>query len=65
MIFGAMDTTSRAMARIIHVLAQNPDAQERARNEIMEAQQANGDIDFDTLMDLPYLDAIMRETLRL
>lgn len=65
MIFGAVDTTSRAMARIIHVLAQNPDAQERVRNEIMEAQQANGDIDFDTLMDLPYLDAIMRETLRL
>lgn len=59
-----MDTTSGALARILHVLAQHPDAQEKLRKEIIESR-ANGDADYNDLDALPYLNAIIRETLRL
>lgn len=68
-----MDTTSNALSRIIHVLAENQDAQERLREEILSARKNSGsadgdegmDLDYDTLDGLPYLDAVCRETLRL
>lgn len=40
------------------------DAQDRLRKEITTARKKHGDMDYDTLMALPYLDAICRETLR-
>ncbi|KAJ6607875.1 cytochrome P450 [Mycena sp. CBHHK59/15] len=66
-IFAAMDTTSSALARLTHVLAQNPSVQEKLRAEIQEAtvDTENGHLDHDTLVELPYLDAVIRETLRL
>ncbi|CDO70229.1 hypothetical protein BN946_scf184942.g29 [Trametes cinnabarina] len=67
MILAGMDTTANTLARILHLLAQHPEVQERARAEIIQAVEAegNGDmLDFDRLMELPYLDAICRETLR-
>lgn len=61
------DTTSNALARTLHLLSQHPEVQERLRNEILEAQSARGggDIEYDDLVELPYLDTICRETLRL
>ncbi|KAI0659728.1 cytochrome P450 [Cubamyces menziesii] len=65
--FAAMDTTSNALSLTLWRLAQNPDAQDKARQEILEAQEAcgGGDIGYDDLVALPYLDAVCRETLRL
>lgn len=61
-----MDTTSGALSRILHLLAQNPDVQMKLRKEITEARTLNGgDIDYNGLVNLPYLDAVIRETLRL
>lgn len=63
-----MDTTSNALSRILFLLAQHPDAQEKLRAEIVEAQGGNHkgvNIDYDDLAKLPYLDAVCRETLRL
>lgn len=68
LIFAAMDTTSNAMSRIIHVLAENQDAQDRLREELVNARKKDsedGDLDYDVLDGLPYLDAVCRETLRL
>lgn len=66
LIFAAMDTTSSAMARIIHMLAENQEAQEKLREELVRARQAaGGDLDYDSLLELPYLDGVCRETLRL
>ncbi|KIK57096.1 hypothetical protein GYMLUDRAFT_773407 [Collybiopsis luxurians FD-317 M1] len=67
LIFAAMDTTSNAMARLLHLLSRNPEAQDKLRNEIMEAKRLNGgqDLSYDDLVSLPYLDAVCRETLRL
>jgi cytochrome P450 len=60
-----MDTTSGALARILHILAQHPDVQGRLRQEITASRANGGDLDYGDLMALPYLDAVIRETLRL
>ena len=63
--FAAVDTTSSALARTLWVLSQRQDAQEKLRLEIREARKSRGDLAYDELMSLPYLDAVCRETLRL
>lgn len=66
-IFAGTDTTSNALARILHLLCLHPDVQEKLRAEIIEARAQNGggDLDYDALVALPYLEAVCRETLRL
>lgn len=59
-----MDTTSNALSRILHLLAQKPEVQERLRQEILEARGGD-DIAYDDLVKLPYLEAVCRETMRL
>nr|BED42990.1 cytochrome P450 monooxygenase [Trametes versicolor] len=63
-ILAGMDTTSNALSRILHVLAQNPTAQDKLRAEITEACGGE-DLPYDDLVKLPYLEAVCRETLRL
>ncbi|KAI0763492.1 cytochrome P450 [Trametes elegans] len=64
--FAAMDTTSNALSFTLWRLAQNQEVQDKLRREIMEAKEASGgDIPYDDLVALPYLDAVCRETLRL
>ncbi|TFY68014.1 hypothetical protein EVG20_g3720 [Dentipellis fragilis] len=63
--FAAMDTVSSVLCRILQNLALHPSAQDRLRSELNEAINAKGDLDYDDLYALPYLDAICRETLRL
>ncbi|KAI0697071.1 cytochrome P450 [Cerioporus squamosus] len=63
-ILAGMDTTSNATSRLLHLLAINPDVQQKLRDEILEAQ-AGQEVSYDQVMDLPYLDAVTRETLRL
>jgi len=64
-MFAAMDTTSGALAHTLHVLAEHPKMQAKVRQEISEARQARGDLDFAEIDRLRYLDAVCRETLRL
>ena len=66
-MFAATETTSGALARTLHLLALNEDVQAKLRHEIRQARIASGgeDIPYNTLVALPYLDAICRETLRL
>ncbi|KAE9403504.1 cytochrome P450 [Gymnopus androsaceus JB14] len=65
--FAAMDTTSSAMARLLHLLSKHPEVQEKLRLELNEAkhQKQGHDFSYDELTTLPYLDAVCRETLRL
>ncbi len=62
-----MDTTSNVLSLTLWRLAQNPKVQDILRNEILEAQEARGggDIGYDDLVALPYLDAVCLETLRM
>ena len=50
---------------MLHVLALHPDAQARLRKEVTAARRERGDLAYDDLMALPYLDAFVRESLRL
>ncbi|KAM5541728.1 hypothetical protein V8D89_004457 [Ganoderma adspersum] len=65
LVFAATDTTSSAVSRILHLLAQHKAVQERLRKEIVEARREHGDLSFDDLFELPYLEVVCRETLRL
>ena len=62
--FAAHDTTSNSIARILDILSNNLDSQRKLREEVTAAR-AGGTFDYDTLMGLPYLDAVVRETMRL
>ena len=64
----AMDTTSNTLSRILHQLATHPEVQEKLREELIQARDDGTggfrDLDYDEVMELPYLDAVCRETLR-
>jgi cytochrome P450 len=64
--FAAMDTSSSAISRILYLLAEHQDVQDKLRSELLEAKTNNDgqELDYDQLMTLPYLDAVCRETLR-
>lgn len=60
------DTTSSGLTQILQSLAQYPDIQEKLRSEIEQVQVEHGDdIPYNVLVELPYMDAICRESLRL
>lgn len=73
MVFAGLDTTTSALARCIYLLAQHSGAQARLRNEIRNATkilEEDGDMSsvelpYDVLMNLPFLDGVVKETLRL
>jgi len=64
LVVAGTDTTTAAMTHILQLLAENPHIQDQLRQEIHE-NMTNDDIPYDTLIDLPLLDAVCRETLRL
>lgn len=73
MIFGAQDTTASALSRIYHLLSINSEIQEKVRAEIKEAfldpckrdALFSGSLNPKAIMALPWLDAVIKETLRL
>lgn len=60
----ATDTTSSAVSRTLHVLAEHPEVQQKLRDEIIAARAGRDQIPYDELIALPFLDAVCRETLR-
>ncbi|KAF8600122.1 cytochrome P450 [Ceratobasidium sp. AG-I] len=62
LIFAGHETTSGALARVLHLLSMNLDVQDRLRAEL---QEAPANVDYNELHSLAYLDAICREVLRL
>ncbi|KAJ2930969.1 hypothetical protein H1R20_g6127, partial [Candolleomyces eurysporus] len=79
--FAAMDTTSSALARLLHLLSEHQAVQNKLRDEIQRAyaskssggrapsdedeEETEGQLNYDELMNLSYLDGVVRETLRL
>jgi cytochrome P450 len=62
--FAAMDTTSGMLGRILFLLSLHQDVQDKLRQEITTARKS-GDLSYDELVALPYLEAVCRETLRM
>ena len=66
MVLAGTDTTSNSLTMLLDIMTQRPELQDKLRAELVEAQAEYGtDIPFDQLMNLPYMDALCRETLRL
>ncbi|KAJ6540824.1 cytochrome P450 [Mycena vulgaris] len=69
LIFGAQDTSSSALSRILHMLAIRPDVQHTIRQEICVARGSDAPsearLSLEQLSALPWLDAVIKETLRL
>ncbi|EIN07116.1 cytochrome P450 [Punctularia strigosozonata HHB-11173 SS5] len=66
LVFAATDTTTNALSRILHLLSEHPDVQQKMRDEILKARQAQGhELMYEELDALPYMDSVIRETLRL
>ncbi|KAH9857461.1 cytochrome P450 [Lenzites betulinus] len=68
LMLAAMDTTSNALARILSLLAEHQHVQQKLREELVVARDDGTgslrDLDYDEVMNLPYLDAVCRESLR-
>lgn len=66
LVLAGVDTTSNGMTQLMLLLSEYPAIQEKMRSEIRQAQAQHGeDIPYDTLVALPYMDAVCRESLRL
>ena len=64
-MFAGHDTTSSALSRALHCLVSHPEVQQKLRDEIDTSGILKGEVIYEELIGLPYLDAIVRETLRL
>ncbi|XP_054258322.1 probable cytochrome P450 6a13 [Macrosteles quadrilineatus] len=58
------ETTSSVASFALYELAMNPEIQENLYQEIKTSASNSTDIDFETLQNLPYLDKVLKETLR-
>ncbi|KAI0739059.1 cytochrome P450 [Daedaleopsis nitida] len=65
LLFAAMDTTSNALSRTLHLLSLHPNVQAKLRREVLDATTNGLNVSYDNLHNQPYLDAVCRETLRL
>ncbi len=59
-----MDTTPNALSMVLDLLAKHPKASTARllRRELLDAQDGGKDLGDGALVDLPYLDAVCRET---
>jgi len=64
--FGGFDTTSTAMSFMAHEIAVNPDVQKKLQREIDDAlKESNGEVTYEIINRLEYLNAVINESLRL
>ena len=64
-LFGGIDTTSNTMQWVIYMMARNPDKQAILRQEVLSVLGEQNHASPDTIAQMPYLRAWVRETLRL
>ena len=64
-LFGGIDTTSNTMQWVIYMMARNPDKQAILRQEVLSVLGEQKHASPDTIAQMPYLRAWVRETLRL
>jgi cytochrome P450 len=57
------ETTASTLTFCSYELALNPHVQEKLLKEVKAVANSDGDIDYETLVKLPYLDAVLSETL--
>ncbi|XP_043646329.1 probable cytochrome P450 12c1, mitochondrial [Drosophila teissieri] len=66
MLMGGVDTTSTAISGILLNLAKNPDKQQRLREEVLsKLTTLDREFSLEDMKSLPYLRAVIKESLRL
>lgn len=65
MLAAGSSTTSHTAAFACFLLARNMDAQKKLRKELFDQYPDSEDIDVTAMMNLPFLDGVIRETMRL
>ncbi|XP_012540006.1 cytochrome P450 9e2-like [Monomorium pharaonis] len=64
--FGGFDTSSTAMSFAAHEIAVNPAVQTKLQQEIDKVlKESNGEVSYESINGLEYLDAVISEVLRL
>ncbi|KAH8344987.1 hypothetical protein KR059_000061 [Drosophila kikkawai] len=63
-VFAGVDTTTAAMSFVLYALGKYPETQSRLREEL-KLHQLPKDADLDSLNELPYLEALIKEVLRM
>ncbi|WP_139160950.1 cytochrome P450, partial [Acinetobacter baumannii] len=64
--FGGFDTVSSQTCELLHMLVENPEVQQRLQQEIDETLESNnGQLSYDVIQEMRYLDAVINEILRL
>jgi hypothetical protein len=58
------ETTATTLSFCSYELALNPECQEKLFEEINSAIDSNGEISYETLVKLPYLDSVISETIK-
>ncbi|RWS22262.1 cytochrome P450 3A24-like protein, partial [Leptotrombidium deliense] len=59
------ETTSTSLAFVMHILVNHMDVQEKMRDEVMQLLEKDGQLDYNTVSSLPFMDAVINETLRI
>lgn len=63
---GGFETSSTVMSFALYEMALQPDIQKKLRQEILEALEKNdGKVSYDMVQNLPYMDMVVSETLRM
>ncbi|CAJ0581974.1 unnamed protein product, partial [Mesorhabditis spiculigera] len=63
-LLAGYETTSTALSFAMWCLAESEEAQERLYNDIIDTFGESGELDYEKVMKLPYLDCVFREVLR-
>lgn len=64
--FGGFETTSSLLCFAAHELAVNPEIQERLQRKIDQVlKDTNGEVTYEAINEMKYLDAVVNETLRM
>jgi len=59
-LLAGFDTSSTLLSFAAYELALNPEIQEKAREEVVEAiAKTNNELTFETLAEMPYLENVM------
>ncbi|XP_031553362.1 cytochrome P450 3A24-like isoform X2 [Actinia tenebrosa] len=64
-ILAGYETTSNALAYTSYLLALNPDKQEKLFEEIDSVYDGKGEVTYDLVQNMEYLDMVINESLRL
>ncbi len=59
------ETTSTALGFVTHVLVNRQDIQNRMREEINQLIERQGQLDYNTVTELSYMEAVLFETMRM